>query len=324
LTLNELIAAINVEEKSKASFGGMKAANIQANVAEHRNQPAKNMKKEKKVSGPTRPKNNIFKKKKDQIICYVCGEKDHKANRCQNRKGRGPSPDRQHGAKAQVHVVVAQTDNSGSGTAANGYVPKAFMADSSSEWWIDTGATRHICADRSCFFSLQTATGGSVLMGNGVVATVRGVEQVSLKLTSGKILVLKDVLYVPTMTRNLLSGSMLCRQGIKLVFESNKAVFTKSGSFVGKGYECGGMFRLSVVDTTANIFCSSYSNNNIDLWHSHLCHVNRDAIVRMSKMDLILTYNFDRNHECEVCVQAKQPRKPFFIRLREGTPHSLS
>jgi hypothetical protein len=119
------------------------------------------------------------------------------------------------------------------------------------------------------------------------------------------------MLYVATMTRNLFSGSMLCRQGIKLVFESNKAVFTKSGSFVGKGYECGGMFRLSVVDTTANIFCSSYSNNNIDLWHSRLCHVNRDAIVRMSKMDLIPTYNFDRNHKCEVCVQAKQPRKPF-------------
>jgi hypothetical protein len=116
-------------------------------------------------------------------------------------------------------------------------------------------------------------------MGNGAAATIRGVGQVSLKLPSGKILVLKDVLYVPTMTRNLLSGSMLCHQGIKLVFESNKVVFTKFGSFVGKGYECGGMFRLSVVDTTANIFCSSYSNNNIDLWHSCLCHVNRDAIV---------------------------------------------
>jgi hypothetical protein len=217
LTLNELIVAINVEEKSKAGFGGVKAANVQANVADHRNQPAKNVKKEKKVSGPTRPKNNIFKKKKDQIICYVYGEKDHKANRCRNRKGRGPSPDRQHGAKAQVHVAVAHTDNSGSGTAANGYVPKAFMADSSSEWWIDTGTTRHICADRSCFFSLQTAAGGSVLMGNGAATTVRGVGQVSLKLTSVKILVLKDVLYVPTVTRNLLSGSMLCRQGIILI-----------------------------------------------------------------------------------------------------------
>jgi hypothetical protein len=51
LTLNELIAAINVEEKSKAGFGGVKAANVQANVAEHRNQPAKNVKKEKKVPG---------------------------------------------------------------------------------------------------------------------------------------------------------------------------------------------------------------------------------------------------------------------------------
>jgi hypothetical protein len=97
LTLNELIAAINVEEKSKAGFGGVKAANVQANVAEHRNQSVKNVKKEKKVPGPIGPKNNIFKKKKDQIICYICDEKDHKINRCRNRKGRGHSPDRQHG-----------------------------------------------------------------------------------------------------------------------------------------------------------------------------------------------------------------------------------
>lgn len=170
--------------------------------------------KEKKVPGPTGPKNTMFKKKKDEIICYVCGEKDHKANRCKNRKGRGPSPNQQKGAKAQVNVAVAQTTNNGSGTATDGYVPMAFMADSSFDWWIDIGATKHICANQSCFTSLQTAAGGSVLMGNGVAAAVRGVGQVSLKLTSGKNLVLKDVLLVPAMTRNLLSGSMLCRQGI--------------------------------------------------------------------------------------------------------------
>uniref|UniRef100_A0A0A9B680 CCHC-type domain-containing protein n=1 Tax=Arundo donax TaxID=35708 RepID=A0A0A9B680_ARUDO len=95
LGLNELIAAINVEEKLRAGFGGVKAANIQANLVEHKNQQGNKMKKEKRSPGPSGPKGQDFKKKKEkvQIICYVCGEKDHKANRCQNRKGRGPSPD---------------------------------------------------------------------------------------------------------------------------------------------------------------------------------------------------------------------------------------
>ncbi|XP_035820931.1 uncharacterized protein, partial [Zea mays] len=72
-------------------------------------------------------------------------------------------------------------------------------------------------------------SGAPVLMGNGVPAAVRGTGQVYLKLTSGKTLVLKDVLY-----------------GLKLVFESNKVVLSKFGTFVGKSYESGGLFRLSV------------------------------------------------------------------------------
>jgi hypothetical protein len=45
------------------------------------------------------------------------------------------------------------------------------MLDSSSKCWID------ICADRSCFFSMQTVANGYV------AAAVRGMGQVSLKLT---------------------------------------------------------------------------------------------------------------------------------------------
>jgi hypothetical protein len=33
------------------------------------------------------------------------------------------------------------------------------------------------------------------------------------------------------------------------VFESNKCAISKFGTFVGKGYESGGLFRLSLVDT---------------------------------------------------------------------------
>jgi hypothetical protein len=69
-------------------------------------------------------------------------------------------------------------------------------------------------------------------MGNRSAATICGVGQVILKLTSGKTLVLQDMLFVLTMTHILLNGSMLSHRGIKLVFDSNKVVFTKLGSFL--------------------------------------------------------------------------------------------
>ncbi|KAK1630411.1 hypothetical protein QYE76_004726 [Lolium multiflorum] len=69
--------------------------------------------------------------------------------------------------------------------------------------------------------------GSSVMMGNGLHATVRGVGTVDLKFTSGKIVQLKNVLHVPSIKKNLVSGSRLMKDGFKLVFESNKVVLSK-------------------------------------------------------------------------------------------------
>jgi hypothetical protein len=85
-------------------------------------------------------------------------------------------------------------------------------------------------------------------MGNGSYAYVRGVGMVDLKFTSGKIVQLKNVQHVPSIRKNLVSVSLLLRDGFKVVLESNKVVMSKHGQFIGKGYDCGGLFCLSLAD----------------------------------------------------------------------------
>jgi len=63
-----------------------------------------------------------------------------------------------------------------------------------------------------------------VLMGNGSHASVRGVGTIDLKFTSRKIVQLKNMQHVPTINKNLVSGSLLCKDGFKVVLESNKLV----------------------------------------------------------------------------------------------------
>jgi hypothetical protein len=57
------------------------------------------------------------------------------------------------------------------------------------------------------------------------------------------------VQHVPSINKNLVSGSLLCKDGFKLVFKFNKYVVSKFGSFVGKGYDCDGLFRLLLSDS---------------------------------------------------------------------------
>ena len=108
------------------------------------------------------------------------------------------------------------------------------------------GANIHVCANVSLFSSYQVAQDCSVLMANDLHASVHGVGTVDLKFTSGKIVQLKNVQYVPAVKKNLVSVSLLCKEGFKLVFESNKVVVSRYGLFVRKGYDCGGLFRLSL------------------------------------------------------------------------------
>ena len=105
----------------------------------------------------------------------------------------------------------------------------------SKDWWIDSRAIRHICGDRNSFVNFQKIESGEKLyMGNVSSSMVEGKGDVVLNLTSGKKLTLMDVLFVPEIRKNLVSASLLSKKGIKLVFESDKLVLTKGGTFVGR------------------------------------------------------------------------------------------
>lgn len=83
-------------------------------------------------------------------------------------------------------------------------------------------------------------------MGNSSKATVIGTGILVLHRSSGKSLTLTDVLRAPDVCKNLISGSILGKNGFKLVFESIKFEITKNEIFVGKGYVSECLFKLNV------------------------------------------------------------------------------
>ena len=55
------------------------------------------------------------------------------------------------------------------------------------EWWMDTGATHHICSDRRMFISYNEVKNGEKLyMGNSATSVVEEKGTVVLKMTSEK------------------------------------------------------------------------------------------------------------------------------------------
>ncbi|WJZ87171.1 hypothetical protein VitviT2T_006572 [Vitis vinifera] len=160
------------------------------------------------------------------------------------------------------------------------------------EWWIDTGATRHVCSDKKMFSTFEPIENGEkVFMGNSATFEIKGQGKVILKMTSGKELTLTNVLYVPEIRKNLVSGSLLNNHGFRLVFESNKFVLSKSGMYVGKGYMSDGMWKLNVMTIIKSNMnkasTSTYMLESSNLWHDDMLIVGSDDKMITSTKNML-------------------------------------
>ncbi|GJR04311.1 zinc finger, CCHC-type containing protein [Tanacetum coccineum] len=88
--------------------------------------------------------------------------------------------------------------------------PLVVNMDDDVAWWVNSGATVHVCKDRCWFKTYDSLNDGSILyMGNESTTLVHGRGCVDLKFSSGKIVSLFNVLHVPNIRKNLVSGSVL-------------------------------------------------------------------------------------------------------------------
>ncbi|KAK9089611.1 hypothetical protein Scep_028693 [Stephania cephalantha] len=257
----------------------------------------------RRISKEVHPPNSLHRRgrilRKSKEAHWVCGK--NRAQDCRHKK------DQNHGNSGlnnQANIADVQIDEMDIDLTA--VVSETNMVSDTRGWWIDTGATRHICSDKSLFSEfLPVDSEEKLYMGNSSSSMVEGKGTVKMKFTSGKIVTLLNVLYVPEIRKNLVSGPLLNKKGFKLVFESDKFVLTKGGMYVGKGYLTEGLFKLNVVIVNSlgnRMIVSAYMVDSFNLWHARLGHVNKRSIYVMVKLNLLPKFNIDLNKKCEICM----------------------
>ncbi|GJR34106.1 zinc finger, CCHC-type containing protein [Tanacetum coccineum] len=176
----------------------------------------------------------------------------------------------------------------------------------------DSGATTHVCKDR-CWFKIYEPVEDEIVlyMGDDHFTLVHGKGSVALEFSSGKTITLFNVLYVPKLRKNLVSGPMLNKCGYKQVYEYDKYILSKSGVFVGFHYYNNGMFMLNlnkVPYDLDSVYMSSSSNvANSSLWHARLGHVHYKRMLEMFKDDLIPAID-ENSEKCTTCMLTKITR----------------
>ncbi|KAI5325275.1 hypothetical protein L3X38_034349 [Prunus dulcis] len=189
-----------------------------------------------KANSPPKGSNALAVNKTNVFKCYFCERTGHLKRECHKYK-RWVEKKKTKGKSNSVSVCFESSSIN---------IP-------SNSWWIDTGSSIHIANSLQDFISQSKPSRDHdhVFLGNGKKVAVLAVGSVQLQLVSGFSLVLKDVAYVPSMRRNLISVSRLVREKFIFVFSELGFILNFNKSEVGNGILVDGLFKLN---------CSSSNN----------------------------------------------------------------
>ena len=309
MKLEELIVRLRIEEdnrKSERRVAGGQGMHAKANIVEQRQGSRFN--KKRKLYGKSFKQGFQGGNKKFKGKCYTCGKEGHQAKDCRHRRDRAGK------GHANMAEEFHMSDGIGDIRLSCVVMSEINLIGNPKEWWVDTGATRHVCCDKK-MFSTYKECGEQLFMGNSSIARAAGIGKVILKMTSGKELTLNNVLHVPEIHKNLIAGSLMLKNGFKLVFEYAKFVITKAGMYVGRGYMTDGMFKLNTMTIVPKNSMNEKGESSVYivddsiLWHGRLGHYG--YLKRMVNLECLPKIAFDPNHKCLICVEAKMTKVPF-------------
>ncbi|XP_070047382.1 uncharacterized protein [Nicotiana tomentosiformis] len=176
MTLEDLIVRLRIEEDNKATEKKSRGNStiMGANIVEE----ASTSKKRKKSSGPK----NYPSKKKFKGNCHNCGKVGHKAAEC-----RAPKKDKK---KSQADMIEKNDEIDD----LCAMFSECNLVGNPREWWIDSGETRHVCANKEMFTSYAPAGPNEIVFtANSTTTKIEGTCKIALTMTSGKIVTLNDV-----------------------------------------------------------------------------------------------------------------------------------
>ena len=140
----------------------------------------------------------------------------------------------------------------------------------------------HVANSLQGFPSIRTMLRSErhVKVANGVQAEVEAVGDVSLELVNGFVLVLRDVLFVPSLQRNLISVSRLDKDGYGCHFKNGKCKLWYDNNCVGDAFLHNELYLLSMRDKVHSVYDANRKRKRTQvesskLWHCRLGHISR-------------------------------------------------
>ncbi|KAK2978046.1 hypothetical protein RJ640_000707 [Escallonia rubra] len=224
------------------------------------------------------------KQNKSSIECWYCKEIGHIARKCPKRK------DKKNGKKHVNNANVAEEDDKSSDgdlylvssvEQQEGNLLSVRDNSFSTEWFLDSACSFHMCPHKEWFDCLTPCNGGTVLMGNDVVCKVMGIGTIKIKMFDGIVRTLGDVRYIPDLKKNLISLGTLDSIDCSISIKGGVMKVSKGAMVIMKGQKTGNLYKLMGKTVIGGASVSTHagsSNDNSELWHKRLGHLSEGEL----------------------------------------------
>ena len=314
-TLHELHSLL-VQSEKDMKVGG--SSTVRGDVLTVTNKKGKFKKSGKKPVPPQKgkgktpvakgPKSGVSPKPKKkgatpEEACFYCNQSGHWKRNCPKYledKAAGRVTEGE--LSSNVYVIEINTTNQ-------------------NVWILDTGCGSHLCNHVQGLRNARPLARGEVdlRVGNGARVAAVSVGTFVISLPSGLDLYLNKCYYVPQLTKNIISVSVLDSEGFCILIKNQTLTFSFDDLVYGQATSNGGIY---ILDSNTEI--NHITNKKLKkgdpklsyLWHCRLGHINENRVKRLVSTSILPPFDFESYGVCESCLLGKMTRSPF---LGKGT-----
>ena len=187
-------------------------------------------------------------------------------------------------------------------------------------WWFDSGSMVHVTNSLQGFLTIQKLERNrrTLKLGNGTELAVEAMGTLELIMKTGLCIKLYDTLYIPEITRNLVSGPKLDIDGFDVSHGHGRLTISFNSQVFGHGFLDGGLYKLELDDDFSKSLLSYNINQTLTkrkrkrdletssmLWHQRLGHISRERLSRLVKNEVLPSLDFNDFGTCVKCLKGK-------------------
>jgi hypothetical protein len=251
--------------------------------------------------------------KQETRSCHKCGIKGHLAKECRAPQWKIENFQKSKtDEKGKEKKKEAKTYNA---VSLNTFAKKELKDN---YWFIDSGCSHHMTNRKELLLNARPSSAKiSGPMNDDAEAELEGEIKLNCLVNQKEIeIILKDVLYIPQIQRNLISVSKMSANGAKVLFikDSCKVLVDQQQVMIANLNEEGLYLVNETVEEKACVNNANQDNGTLFEWHNRLGHLSKDSLIQLEDNKMLENFKMiERNDElkCEICSKGKHMRRKF-------------